>query len=198
MYRDSANQHPITVGSSSSLRVTAQCFASWPNGSTRWGLEPTVTSITARRPDRAIHAPNTQPLGLTYVEPHNPPSSTGGSPERRPTAVTPIRGPTPLGSARRPPVRAPPTRGAATPAPSSAHHGGRRVLEQRTRPRVAVRTSDSAAGNIVALGGCTEPPFRVATWPAEPRRQPCASLASTSGEAPPSPARHTHACNETD
>jgi hypothetical protein len=33
----------VWAGSSWSLRVSAQCSASWPDGSTRSGLEPTVT-----------------------------------------------------------------------------------------------------------------------------------------------------------
>jgi hypothetical protein len=36
----------VWAGSPSPLRVSAQCSASWPDGSTRLGLEPTVTTTT--------------------------------------------------------------------------------------------------------------------------------------------------------
>ncbi len=39
---------PVWAGSPSPLRVSTQCSASWPDGSTRLGLEPSVTTTTTR------------------------------------------------------------------------------------------------------------------------------------------------------
>jgi hypothetical protein len=38
----------VWAGSPSPLTVSTQCWASWPDGSTRLGLEPTVTTTTIR------------------------------------------------------------------------------------------------------------------------------------------------------
>jgi hypothetical protein len=55
----------------SSLRISVQCSPSWPDGSTHWGLEPTVTTTTLRQHSRRFRSSRTVVASCnTYGFPH--------------------------------------------------------------------------------------------------------------------------------
>ncbi len=59
--------------SPSPLRVSSQCSASWPDGSTRLGLEPTVTTSTDMWIYRRCAPVSTECGHVLFAAPHNQP-----------------------------------------------------------------------------------------------------------------------------